>query len=101
MDDIGYIGSSGTRDIIFRVQASFPRLYDFPDNIHMAITYELDRDLKIVRRKVFNFLDWLGAIGGLAGALRALFGILIFLFQYKASVAYVGNHTYKIREGED
>lgn len=67
----------------------------------MAITYELDRDLTRIRRKVFSFLDWLGAIGGLAGALRALFGILIILFQYKASIAYVGNHTYRIREGED
>ena len=67
----------------------------------MAITYELDRDLSKVRRQVFTFLDWLGAIGGLAGALRALFGLLIIVFQYKAAIAYVGNQTYKIREGED
>jgi len=67
----------------------------------MAITYELNRDLTIIRRQVFTFLDWLGAIGGLAGALKALFGLLIIVFQYKASIAYVGNHTYQIKEGED
>jgi len=60
----------------------------------MAITYELDRDLVVIRRQVFGLLDWLGAIGGLAGALRGLFGVLIIVFQYKAAIAYVGHHTY-------
>ena len=46
-------------------------------------------------------LDWLGAIGGLAGALKALFAAAIIVFQFKASINYVGNHTYKVRKGED
>ena len=59
-----------------------------------AITYELSRDLRIVRRKVYGILDFLGDIGGLAGALRALFAALIIIFQYKAAVHYAANRLY-------
>jgi len=68
--------------MIFNVEAGTPRLYDFDDDVHVAITYELDRDLTIVRRQVFGILDFLGAIGGLSGALRGLFGKLIVIFQF-------------------
>ena len=100
-DQIGYIGVENSKHNIFSVDSGTPRLYDFDDNVHLAITYELDRDLTVIRRQVFGILDFLGAIGGLAGALHGLFGILIIVFQYKAAIAYVGNHTYQIKEGED
>ena len=55
-------------------------MYDFKDNTQLAITYELDRDLQTISRKVYGILDWLGDIGGLAGALKALFTALIIVF---------------------
>ena len=67
----------------------------------MAITYELNRDLIKISRKVFGFLDFLGALGGLNGSLKALFSLLIIVFQYKAAISYVSNHTYLIDENED
>ena len=73
----------------------------FFDNVQLAITYELDRDSKTIQRKVYGLLDWLGDIGGLAGALMALFTALIIIFQHKGAINYVSNHTYKIRDGEE
>jgi len=67
----------------------------------MAITFELNRDLKIIRRKVYGILDCLGDIGGLAGALKALFTAAIAIFQYKAAIGYVSNHTILMEEGQD
>lgn len=76
------------------------RLYDFKNNVQAAITYELDRDLRIVRRKVYGILDFLGDIGGLAGALKALFAASIIIFQYKAAIHYAANRLYMVDKSE-
>ena len=49
------------------------RMYDYDTPVHMGVTYELNRDLKIIRRKVYGFLDLLGDIGGLSGSLYSIF----------------------------
>ena len=49
------------------------RMYDYTDSVQMAVTYELNRDLKIIKRKVYGFLDLLGDIGGLSGSLYSIF----------------------------
>ena len=51
-------------------------------------------DLLILKRKVYGLLDLLGDIGGLASSLKSAFFALITVFQYKAAMSYVGNHTY-------
>ena len=85
---------------IFEIKSDTMRLHDFDDDIQLAITYELDRSRKVIRRKVYSILDWLGDIGGLAGAIKALFTASIILFQYRASTSYVSNHTYRILPGQ-
>lgn len=86
---------------MFVVEPGPVRLYDFPDNVQLAITYELNRDLNIIRRKVYGLLDFLGDIGGLAGALRGLFTVAVLIFQYKVVLNYVSNHTFLIRDGDE
>lgn len=88
---------------MFTVEQGPVRLYDFPfpDTTQLAITYELSRDLNIIRRKVYGLLDFLGDIGGLAGALRALFAGIVIIFQYKVVLNYVSNHTFLIRDGDE
>lgn len=105
MDLNDKIGSVGVADLetynLFTVKIGPSRLYDFNDNTQLAVTYELNRDLKIIRRKVYGILDCLGDIGGLAGALVALFTAGITIFQYKAAVGYVSNHTILIEDGQE
>ena len=88
---------------MFEVVSGPVRLYDFPypDTTQLAITYELNRDLQIIRRKVYGILDFLGDLGGLAGALRGLFAVVVLIFQYKVVLNYVSNHTFLIRDGDE
>ena len=102
-DNIGSVASSPEIYNMFIVEPGPTRLYDFPypDTTQLAITYELSRDLNIIRRKVYGVLDYLGDLGGLAGALRGLFTVIVLIFQYKVVLNYVSNHTFLIRDGDE
>ena len=65
---------------IFYVRPDSTRMYDFKDNVQIAVTYELSPDLHTVRRQVYSLLDYLGDLGGLAGALHGLFTVSIIIF---------------------
>ena len=67
----------------------------------MVITYVLERDLSKIRRQVYGILDYVGDLGGLAGAIFSIFSTLVLLFQWKTTINYTGNHLYLIREGEE
>ena len=95
-DNPGSVGFEEQVLQIYNVVADFPRMYDFFDNVQMALTYERSLDLLIVKRKVYGLLDLLGDVGGLASSLKSLFFSLILVFQYKAALTYVSNHTYKV-----
>ena len=102
-DDIGSVASPSSVHNMFIVDPGPVRPYDFPspDTTQLAITYELSRDLNVIRRQVYGILDFLGDIGGLTGALRGLFAVVVLIFQYKVSLNYVSNHTFLIRDGDE
>ena len=62
---------------IFKVEEIKKRPYEFPNDIHLSITFELNSDLTVLNRQAYSMLDWLGDIGGLAEALFFLGGFLI------------------------
>ena len=99
-DEIGSLAGEKVEHKMFTITQGNMRLYDFPDDIQLAITYELDRDQRTIRRQVYGILDFLGDIGGLAGALKALFAALIIIFQYKAAISYVSNRTFLMKNDE-
>ena len=76
-------------------------MYDYDDNVLMAVSYELDQDLQVIRRKVYGFLDLLAAIGGLTGSLYSLFFAFILLMQYKIVISYVSNRLFLIKDGDE
>ena len=100
-DEIGNFGSGGAEHFMYHVRPGLARPYDFPDNIHTSITYELNRDLRTIKRQVYGIGDYLGDLGGLYGALMGLFGALIIVFQFKAYISYVSDETYLIRDGDE
>ena len=55
----------------------------------------------VIQRKVYGILDLLGDIGGLASSLQSSFFFLIIVFQYKAAVSYVSNHTFLVRGSQE
>ena len=88
-DDIGTIRNNGVEHFMYYIRKGPARPYDFPDDIHTLVTYELNRDLRVIRRKVYGIGDYLADLGGLYGALTGLFATLIIIFQYKAYISYV------------
>ena len=65
---------------IFGIHKHTVRPYEYPDNVHVAITYEFDLNLYRIDREAYNIFDWLGDIGGIFVALLSLLkGVLIFV----------------------
>ena len=100
-DNIGTLVADSDMHRLFSIVPGPLRMYDFDDDVQLAITYEFKRDLQVIRRKVYSFLDWMRDIGGLAGALHATFAAAIIVFQYKAVISYVSNHVFLIRDGDE
>ena len=59
------------------------RPYEFPNNVHVSVTYELDLDLTVIDRQAYSVLDWLGDIGGLTEAIFFISGTFLILFNYR------------------
>jgi hypothetical protein len=100
-DKIIDVGVRKEQHRIFDISQEAFKPWDFPGDIQVSITYELSRDLNQINRKVYSILEYLGDMGGLAGALFALFTVAVMIFQFKSVNSYLSNHTYLIREGED
>ena len=56
------------------------RPYEFPDLVHLQITFEFDLALYRIDRDVYSIIDWVGDVGGLnEGLLIVCSGILAIL----------------------
>ena len=65
---------------MFATVPSAVRPYEFPDKVHLAISYEMELNKESIDRTVYTFLDWLGDVGGLMGILFDIGGFcLIFV----------------------
>ena len=54
-------------------------MYDKDDSVQIAVTYELNRETKIMRRKVYGFLDILADLGGLTVSLYSIFSVAVIV----------------------
>ena len=68
---------------IFSFDQKQSRPYEFPDRVHLQITFEFDRTLYRIDRDVYSFLDWLGDMGGLSESLLFIFAGVIALGSYR------------------
>ena len=67
---------------IFKIKQQAYRPYEFKDNVHVQVTFELDLNLTVVDRAVYSFLDWLGDVGGLGEALFYMGTFIFAIFSY-------------------
>ena len=59
-------------DIFGITDNSIVRPYEYQDNVHLSITYELDLNLYRIDREAYNIFDYLADMGGIFVALLAL-----------------------------
>lgn len=74
---------------IFRNEFIVNRPYEFPDYVHLQITFEFDLTLYKIDRDVYSVLDWFGDVGGLYEGLYRLFNFIVALFYYRALEHYL------------
>lgn len=58
------------------------RPYEFPDRVHVQITFEFDLNLHRIDRDVYSFLDWVGDVGGLNEGLYLGLKVVLIFFQF-------------------
>ena len=85
---------------IFNVRTLEVRPYEFPDDIHLSVSYEFDLDFHRIDRETYNSLDWLGDLGGLKEALAGLFGAIYVLFHYQTFENYLVSQLFKTYPAE-
>ena len=74
------------------------RPYEFPDRVHLQLTYEFDLDLYRIDRDVYSILDWIGDIGGLNEGLFVILGIILSYFNYNTFEHFMIEHLFFKRE---
>ena len=85
------------KEDIFKIAQRNIRPYEFDDNVHIQVTWELDLDLTVIDRQVYSILDWLGDIGGLGEACFFLGGGLLLLTQKDQFDSMLVSALYRVK----
>ena len=59
-----------------------------------GVVFEMNHNLKTYQRTIYSFLEWLSEIGGLYGALYAIFSVVLKLIQYRAIDYFIVGQLY-------
>ena len=62
---------------VFTTEEQSVRPYEFKDNVHLSISYEMELNKQSIDRTVYTLLDWLGDVGGLQGIIFDIGGFLL------------------------
>ena len=74
------------------------RPYEFPDYVHMQLTYEFDLTLYRIDRNVYSILDWIGDVGGLNEGLYVILSLFLSLLNYNTFKHFMIEHLYIKKE---
>ena len=80
---------------IFGIKPMTQRPYEFDDDIHYVVSFEFNLDKMKIDREVYNFLDWLGDIGGLETALVLFLGYMNAFVNYEAYEDFLVSKLYR------
>ncbi len=67
---------------IFSNKPSGVRPYEFPDHVHMQVTFEFNLNQGRIDRAVYSVLDWIGDIGGLREGLMLILAFIFGMFKF-------------------
>lgn len=84
---------------VFTTEQGSVRPYEFPDNVHFSMSYEMDLNKYVIERTVYTSLDWLGDVGGLQGILFDI-GAMILMFIQGNGLNYLLLRTLFKEEGK-
>ena len=73
----------------------------YKNNFWNSITYELSLTRLSYKRIVYSFLDFLGDIGGLFGAITPAFGFIVSLFMYRGGMMSLTTKMTRVEQNND
>ena len=88
-------------DKIFNIRQVLKRPYEYKDNVHLCLNFEMQLNLIEYDREVYTTLDWFGNLGGLSEGLKILFGLLIGVLNYHMYSAYMVAALFKVSERKE
>ena len=68
--------------MIFNHKHTINRPYEFTDNVHLQITFELELTQYRVDRDVYSMLDWIGDVGGLNEGLTIILTLILGFLRF-------------------
>ena len=75
------------------------RPYEFPDRVHLQITFEFDLNLYRIDRDVYSLLDWIGDVGGLNEGLYLFLMVVLSFFEFYEFDHYLIERMYTQKSG--
>lgn len=69
--------------------------------MHISITFEMDLDLQVIDRQVYNVLDWVGDIGGLGEGLFFMSITLLSVVHFGALDNQVISELFRVLKSRD
>ena len=81
-------------DEIFTINYLENRPYEHFDDVQIAIAIQMNLSRIFVDRDVYNFLDFIGDIGGLQSALLSFFGFCFFFCSMNAFDNFLVQHLF-------
>ena len=80
----------------FEISQSAIRPYEFDDNVHTVISYELDPDYYHLEMHVYNLFDMLADIGGLQYSLILVLSSILMLMHHNKMENYLVSQMYHV-----
>ena len=80
---------------IFSIDANTIRPYEWPDDIHVTVSFEFNLNYFRIDRETYNTLDWLGDLGGLKEALLYMLGLLYGLIYFRSFEDYLVSKLFR------
>ena len=95
---MGFFGDQDTNKLTFHVTANTDLRFNLKSDFSKRnfVSYEMSTDRTTVKRKIYGFLDYIGSLGGLAGALSSACRFVILLLQFRALHQYLTPHLFAI-----
>ena len=81
--------------VTFNHKHTANRPYEFPDNVHLQVTWELDLTQYRIDRDVYSVLDWIGDVGGLSEGLVILITIVLAIINFAKFDHFLIEHLYR------
>ena len=87
----------------FNIVMQGERPYEYSDDVHFAVNFEMNRNLFKFDREVYTALDWFGNLGGLYEGLKLFFGLIVAACNFNFYKNYMVSNLfmYDNKAGQD